>query len=240
MFRYLVIKILEAMLEQGWHNIAAIDISRQPTDKSVLVFQQGEPKRCSMMCLSLNNIDKFRLINMPPHLVDLFKQILVSRWSKGIKEEKVMNFSFGNVRQLKLRGRPWDGDLTNDTCHIRSFLCNVIEAFAGQDWRVMMAGDVSAQCDTDDQPMDVHSFWFIHEPTGDQQAPVPNYGFNVCTSPFEAGIPQSSYPPSGYGDPMPSAPYPPTDQPSGFGPYPYQNEPPPTYNQAIGWNVGEE
>ena len=120
------------MLEQGWHNVAAIDISRRATDKSVLIFQQREPKRCPIMCLSLNDADKFRLINMPVQLVDVFKQILISRWAKGIQEEKVMNLSFGSVVQLKLKGWPWTGGLTNDVYHIRSFLCNVIEAFANQ------------------------------------------------------------------------------------------------------------
>ena len=241
MFRYLVLKILETMLEQGWHNIAAIDISRRPTDKSVLVFQQGEPKRCSMMCLSLNDADKFRLINMPPHLVDLFKQILVSRWSKGIQEEKILNLSFGSVRQLKLKGWPWNGGLNNDAYHIRSFLCNIIEAFAGQGWRVMMAGDVSAkyvhQDKGADYPIDVHSFWFIYEPTAAQQASAPSYGFDFPTPPYEAGMPQASYQPSGYGIPMASAPYPPTNQPTSYGLYPNPNEPPPTYNQATGWNA---
>ena len=227
------------MLEQGWQNIAAIDISRRPADKSVLVFQQGEPRRCSMMCLSLNGADKFRLIKMPPHLVDLFKQILVRRWSLGIQEEKVMNFSFGSVRELKLRGCPWDGGLNNDTYHICSLLCNVIEAFAGQGWRVMMAGDVSAEYN-DYGPFDVYSFWFVYEPNVAQHAATPSYGFNVSTAPYGASIPQASNPPdlsSGYGVPIARVPYLPTDQSICNGLYPNRNEPPPTYNQAIGYNA---
>ena len=233
------------MLEQGWHNIAAIDISRRATDKSVLIFQQREPKRCPIMCLSLTDADKFRLINMPTQLVDLFNQILLSRWPKGIQEEKVMNLSFGSVRQVKLKGWPWNGGLNNDAYHIRSFLCNIIEAFAGQGWRVLIAGDVSAKYsdhDKDSDRTDVHSFWFIYEPNTAQQPTAPSYGFSVSSPPYGVGVPQAPYPPagtgmpSGYGVPPATAPYPPTGQPSGYGLYPNQNEPPPTYNQATGWN----
>jgi hypothetical protein len=243
--RYLILKILEAMLEQGWHNIAAIDISRRATDKSVLIFQQREPKRCPIMCLGLTDSEKFLLINMPTQLVDLFKQILLSRWPKGIQEEKVMNLSFGSVPQFMLKGWPWNGGLSNDAYHIRSFLCKIIEAFAGQGWRVLIAGDVSAKYsdhDKDSDRTDVHSFWFIYEPNTAQQPTAPSYGFSVSSPPYGVGVPQAPYPPagtgmpSGYGVPPATAPYPPTGQPSGYGLYPNQNEPPPTYNQATGWN----
>ncbi len=124
------------------HNIAENNTSRRVIDKSVLIFQQREPKRCPMMCLSLTDVDKFRLINMPAHLVELFKQILFGRWWKGIQKEKVMKLKFGSVQQITLKGCPWDGELNNDACHIRSFLCNVMEAFAGQGWTIFMVSDV--------------------------------------------------------------------------------------------------
>jgi hypothetical protein len=235
------------MLAQGWRNIAAIDISRRATDKSVLVFQQGEPKRCPMMCLSLNDVDKFRLIHMPADMVSLFKQILLSRWSKGIQEEKILSLSFGNVLQIKLKGWPWSGGICNDVYHIRSFLCNIIEAFSAQGWKVLMAGDVSAKFVSQDKgpdyPIDVHSFWFIHEPTSAQQFAASSYGFNVPAAAYGGGIPQAPYPPvgagvpSGYGVPQATAPYPPAaGQPSGYGLYPNPSEPPPSYGQATGWN----
>lgn len=238
-YRYLILKILEAMLNQGWHNIAAIDISRRATDKSVLIFQQREPKHCSIMCLSLNDADKFRCINMPTELVESFKKILMSRWSKGIQEEKVMNLSFGSVRQFKLKGWPFNGSLNNDAYHIRSFLCNIIEAFAARNWRVYMAGDVSAkfvhQDKGADYPIDVHSIWFIYDPPATHQPTAPSFGFGTVmpTAPYP---PMDSGMPSAYGGPLATAPYPPTDQQSGYGLYPNPNEPPPTYNQATGWS----
>ncbi|XP_028410819.1 uncharacterized protein LOC114533489 [Dendronephthya gigantea] len=230
MARYLILKILEAMLNQGWHNIAVIDISLRPIDKSVLIFQQREPKHCSIMCLSLNDADKFRCINMPTELVESFKKILLSRWSKGIQEEKVKNLSFGGVRQFKLNGRPFNGGLNNDAYHIRSFLCNIIEAFAARSWRVYMAGDVSGQF--------VHSIWFIYDPPTTQQPTAPAFGF-ASSSPYGTGMPAAPYPPMGsgvssaYGGPPATAPTAPT---SAYGLYPNPNEPSPINTEATGWN----
>ena len=239
--RYLVLKILQEMLAQGWHIIAAINIARRATDKSVLIFQQREPKRCPMMCLSLNDANKFRLINMPTALVNLFKQVLVNRWWKGIKEENNLNLSFGSVCQIKLKGHPWNGGLGNDAFHIRSFLCNIIEQFSGHGWKVLIAGDVSAtyvrEEDGPGYPRDAHSFWFIYEPTSTQQHTAPSHGFNVLTAPYSVGMPQAPYPaigaPSGYDMPQATTQYTPT---AGYGLHPYPTEPPPSYNQATGFN----
>ncbi|XP_028410818.1 uncharacterized protein LOC114533488 [Dendronephthya gigantea] len=228
MARYLILKILEAMLNQGWHNIAAIDISRRATDKSVLIFQRREPKHCSIMCLSLDDADKFRCINIPTELVESFKKLFLSRWSIGIQEEKVTNLSFVSVWQFKLNGCPFNGSLNNDAYHIRSFLCNIVEAFAARSWRVYMAGDVSAKF--------VHSIWFIYDPPTTQQPTAPAFGF-ASSSPDGTGMPTAPYPPIGSG--VSSAyggPPAPTAQTSGYALYPHPNEPPPTNTEATGWN----
>ena len=233
MARYLVLKIIEAMLEQGWHNIASINISRRDTDKSVLIFQGGEPQRRPMMCLSLNDVEKFRLINMPTQLVELFKQTLISRWSKGIQEEKELVITSGSVYQLKLHGRPWDGGESNDTIHARSFLCNIIEEFIEQGWRLFLSADISAKY-VDGDPVDVHSMWFVNDPPSSAQPSAPSYDFSFASAPAQYGIGiTSSHNP------------PPTDlQVSGFGVqpslYPRPSEPPPSYSQAIEWDSHPE
>ena len=109
-----------------------------------------------------------------------------------------------------------------------------------------MAGDVSAkyvhQDKGPDYPIDVHSFWFIHESTTSQQGSASGYGFNLATPSYGAGMPQAPFAPvgaglpSGYGMPQASAPYPPTDPQVGYGLYPDPNGLPPTYNQATGWS----
>ena len=109
-----------------------------------------------------------------------------------------------------------------------------------------MAGDVSAkyvhQDKGPDYPIDVHSFWFIHEAATTQLGTASGYGFSVTSPSYGANIPQAPYAPvgadlsSGYGMPQASAPYPPTGQQVGYGLYPDLNVPPPTYNQATGYS----
>ena len=109
-----------------------------------------------------------------------------------------------------------------------------------------MTGDVSDkyvhQDKGPDYPIDVHSFWFIYEPTSTQQHAEPSHGFNVATAPYGVAMPQAPYPlvgaPSGYGMPQVTALHPPSGQPAGYGLYPNPTETPPGYNQAAGLNDG--
>ena len=242
--RYLILKILEAMCDHGWHSIAAIDITRRPVEKSVLFFQYREPKRCQVMCLCLNDLDKIRLINMPFQVVNLLKQILLSRWPKGIQGETVMHLSFGNVLQLNLKGSPWSGRFSEDSCHIRSFLCNIIEAFASLGWRVLIAGDVSARYLHKDRgpdyPLDVHSFWFIHEPTRAQNACASSRCLDLSSSSsYGTSIPRSP-------NPMPRSGIHARDSEAksststhstiGYVTGNEMHDRPPTYSEATGWS----
>ena len=198
MSRCLILKILEAMREQGWHNIAGIDISRGVTDKSTLIFQKGEPKRSPVICLSLNDVDKFRLINMPGQLVELFRQILLCRWPNGVQEEKKLTLTSGSVWQMKLFGRPWNGGESNDTIHARSFLCNIIQEFIERGWRPFLSADVSAkyihQENGPDYPVDVHSMWFVYDSPSSAQPSASSYGFSFASSPAQYGVGRSLLP----------------------------------------------
>ena len=225
MARYLVLKILEAMLEQGWHNIAGINICRRDTDKSVLIFQGGEPQRRPMVCLSLNDSDKFWLINIPAQLVELFREILLSRWPKDI-QEKELTVTCGCVHQIKLSGVPWFAEDSNDTIHARSFLCNIIQEFSERGWKLFLSADVL------DSPL--HSMWFVDDSACNGQPSAPSYDFSSASAPAQHDIG------------MPSLPYPP---PAGFqmpefgmqpSLCPQPSEAPPSYSQAIGWDSHAE
>ena len=233
MARFLVLKILEAMQERGWHNIAGLQISRHATDKSVMVFHKREPKYSPVMCLSLNDVDTFRLINMPDNLVELFKQILFSRWSKGIKQEKEWTISSSRVCEIKLAGRPWSGGQSNDTFHARSFLCNILQEFMERGWTVLLSADVSAKYVHQeygaDYPTDVHSMWFVYDPANCAQVSPRNYRFSIVSAPEQFGMTAMELPP--YSPPA-------NFQLAAFGedwdPNSQTYEPPPSYSEATG------
>ena len=227
--RYLILKVLEAMREKGWHAIAAINISRRGGSKSVLVFQQAQPCNEPISCLALADKDKFRLINMKPDMVELFKRTVLSRWGEGYESEKEKEFPFGKVWQMKLFCEPWHGGIRNDTLHAKSIICHVVEEFHKKGWRLYVCGDVSSEwIDKDDTivaetgktlqyPRDSHTLFFIYDPDSSGQPTAPTYGFSAQ----QYGMP---------GLPNPSAlPV----APSLYPPLP-GDPPPPSYSQATG------
>ena len=227
--RYLIIKVLEAMREKGWHAIAAINMSRRGGSKSVLVFQQAQPCNEPITCLALADKDKFRLINMKPDMVELFKRTVLSRWGEGYESEKEKVFPFGNVWQMKLFCEPWRGGIRNDTLHAKSIICHVVDEFHKTGWRLYVCGDVSSEwIDKDDTivaetgktlqyPRDSHTLFFIYDPDDSGRPTAPTYGFNTQ----QYGMPGLPYPSA---PPVTASLYPPLPG----------DAPPPSYSQATG------
>ena len=221
--RYLMLEIFQEMLRHGWHNVAGFCLNRFSSDRVVLLFQKREPVNRPMFCIAPHGSDKFWLINMSSELVSLFKRILHSRWPNGTQSEEAIPVHFGTVHKLKLSGRPWSGGESNVPIHARSFLCSIIEEFSKLGWQLMLCADVTSKMLTDpDQPLDVYSFWFV---------------YTASTT-----MPQASAPPQEYCVGMQASIYPPPRYTSEAGhgetaaPPSMYNEPPPTYNEATGWN----
>lgn len=63
--RYLVLKLIGCLQQYGWTVAASIDSSRKLSDKSALLFKLTEPRQSQVFCVSLNETDKLRLINVP-------------------------------------------------------------------------------------------------------------------------------------------------------------------------------
>ena len=173
--RYLMLQIFQEMLQRGWHNVAGFSLSRDSSDRALLVFQKREPVNCPMFCIAPHDDDKFWLINLPEELVLLFKQILQTRWSNGIHYEKELALHFGTVYKLKLSGTPWTGGESNSPIHARSFLCTLIEEFSKLGWKLILCVDVTsrivAESDGPDYPLDVYSFWFAYINASDSSPP---------------------------------------------------------------------
>ena len=71
--RYLILKMIETLQAYGWSIIASIASSRKLSDKSALLFRQSQPRQMPVFCLSLNDTDKLRLINVPEDITKVKK-----------------------------------------------------------------------------------------------------------------------------------------------------------------------
>ncbi|KAK3754175.1 hypothetical protein QZH41_007957 [Actinostola sp. cb2023] len=109
MARFLICKILEALQSQGWKVQTSVDISRSSQDKSILVFAPShQPESLPVMCLSFSDVDKIRLINAPQEFIGVCREILMTKWYKGIAAEEQMKTSC-TAHEFKLNGMPWRG-----------------------------------------------------------------------------------------------------------------------------------
>ena len=170
--RFLMCKIFEGLWRIGWRVQLAIDLTRKPTDKSVITFQRTAPMQAPIFCLSLNSTDKIRVINAPPSVTQAVVSEIRRLWLFGIERER----PFGAGIEVRLKGFPWSSDFGGHYgAHGRVLLIHLIKLLAGMGWFIILSADVSAkyvhQKNGRDYPIDVHSWWFTQM---GQLVPAPN------------------------------------------------------------------
>ena len=193
--RLLITKIVEALLARGWIVQIGIDMTSKDQDKSVLMFQRSAVPPAPIFCLSLNETDKLRLINAPQNVIDMFRQVVESKWLFRIQQENPYDQSW----EIKLNGNPWNYGINgHDGAHGRVLLCFLLQAFAQLGWRHVLSADVSAkyvhQENGPDYPIDVHSWWFMYDPAVAKEASQTQYGLGNQYGP-PVGQSQSFAPP---------------------------------------------
>lgn len=76
--------ILQGVLALGWAVCHSLDISRRVNDKAVIVLRSCAPLSLPHFCLSPNDLDKLRLINAPPHIIEATQTVVTAHWHYGI------------------------------------------------------------------------------------------------------------------------------------------------------------
>ena len=182
--RRLIGSIIACLKFSGWDISATMEISRQLDDKTLFLFKQARtaarPQRqgavCQMVdwvCLSFHETDKIRLCSGPgketPSQEILRERIRVSLESMGegvIQRER----NYHSALEWKLSGTPFSGTYGTggQQRSMISFLCRIIKDFNSAGWRLVCSADISAKYHTtkhERYPLDVHSWFFILEPT---------------------------------------------------------------------------
>jgi len=161
--RYLILKLIECLQQYGWTIIASIDSSRKPSDKSSLLFRLSQPRRSQVFCVSLNENDKLRLVNVPDNIKRVCEGVIHSQYILGVKRVQ----QYGNSLEYKLHGYPWADSL--DGLHGRNLICHLFHALASHNWKPVTSADVSSkyvhQKNGPDYPIDVDSIFFAFDAT---------------------------------------------------------------------------
>lgn len=158
--RFFISMMFQKYMSLGWCLVTSLDICTRKSDKSIFIFKSCQPKTIIHFCLSLNQVDKIRLINAPRDMVDVISQAVAEGWPPGIKFEG----AFIGSHQIKLQGDAWGGGTGNEWLLARCMMAFVLKALTERGWRVVCSADVSAKYHQNSDkwvyPLDVHS-WFI-------------------------------------------------------------------------------
>uniref|UniRef100_A0A915JLW4 Uncharacterized protein n=1 Tax=Romanomermis culicivorax TaxID=13658 RepID=A0A915JLW4_ROMCU len=185
--RFLVAMILEKTASVGFPVLTSLDISRRANDKGVFVLRSigGQSplptSQPSYFCISFNETDKIRLINVPQPVKSVLRNVVGMHWSAGICREQEY---FGSY-EMKLNGNPWYGMETQDSLAAnlviaelfpyRCLMCIILSTLEENGFSVTCSADVSAKYQSNQNgpgyPLDVHS-WFVTQSGCDFQLPA--------------------------------------------------------------------
>lgn len=160
--RLLIVKIMEKLSQFGYSVLTGLDISPKSNDKSLFLFQRGTPFQSRFMCLSLHDVNIIRIINAPPNVTSIGKEI-INTWLLGIQEEICVSDIVSY--EATLNGYPWNS-IWNEGIHARALLLKLLNAFTSMGWRLACTADVRAMYESNDNgagfPIDVHSWYFVY------------------------------------------------------------------------------
>ena len=145
------------MLSQhGWQLYATCDISKSSTKKSTFFFQYkqvvAEPIN---FCFSLNEWNKFRVINGSSSVIDNVRSSIVDGWPRGIRDEGQYKGSW----QFKLHGQPFSQSWNVDNIHAVGMMLYCMHRMKALGFKFICSADLSAK-QHDGNSRDVHSFFF--------------------------------------------------------------------------------
>jgi len=159
--RYLMIQILENLLEKGFRVQTAISPSSRLVNKGLIIFRKGIPTHLTVICISFDENDRIRILNSPDEFNNCVRSVIQERYgARGIVKESTFRRAF----DFKIRGEPWSGHNVHDGIEVRSMLCHLLQKVALKGWKVVLSTDVTScsvkSDDRKDHPQDVQC-WYL-------------------------------------------------------------------------------
>ena len=165
--REMIVGVLKVLRQYGYEVLTGIDVSRKLHDKSSILFRKCHNSSEHHSCISLNDVDKVRIINFPPETSRSLELVVQQQYLPGIQEIKEKG-SRTSCCQLKLNGSPWSSYNKSYSIHGKSMLMAVLREANRLGWDLIASVDVSAKYvhrdNGPDYPVDVHAWFFKHTP----------------------------------------------------------------------------
>ncbi len=112
------------------------------------------------LCISLNGVDKVRVIGGYENHVSAVANAIVSGWPEGIQEQ----MSYAGSMQFKLKGYPFNGSFSNPI-YASVMMMFIMANLQGQGLHFVCSGDVSGKFHSDKNSSyrtDLSSWFFVY------------------------------------------------------------------------------
>ena len=122
----------------------------------MVIFERKSPFSTYVICLSLNDTDKIRVL-APDNVIPHIRTAIMSFWPNGIQREQTLDKSF----EFKLKGNPW-GSFQNDgteSYFSASLMNGILSTLYHIGWIFVSA------IDSGNREYDLNSLYFIYDPT---------------------------------------------------------------------------
>ena len=167
--REMIAGVLQVLRQNGYEVLTGIDVSRKLHDKSSILFRKCNRSFEQHSCISLNDVDKIRIINFPSDTSRALELCIQQHYLPGIQEIKEKG-SRTSCCQLKLNGSPWSSYNKIYSIHGKSMLMMLLREASRLKWELVASVDVSAkyvhQDNGPDYPIDVHAWFFKYTRDG--------------------------------------------------------------------------
>ena len=154
--KYFLCNLIKDYYEIGWHLKISSDLKYYGSGSDVVIFERINPISTFVICLSLNDTDKIRVL-APEDIIPYIRTAIMSFWPQGIQREQKLDKSF----EFKLKGNPW-GILQSDG--IESFygarlINGILSSLYNIGWVFVSA------IDSGNREYDLNSLYFRYDPT---------------------------------------------------------------------------
>lgn len=90
------------------------------------------------LCVSLNQFDRIRLVDVPEHICSAIRETVARHWVKGIKEQVTDEDCY----ELRLSGKPWLA-MDKEAAESRLLMCRIFETLACHGYFIISGLDFS-------------------------------------------------------------------------------------------------
>jgi hypothetical protein len=159
----LISGIFSVLRQYYWNLYATCELTTHLSAKSVFFFRYDSnlnSRQMRPLCISLNGVDKVRVIGGYENHVSAVANAIVSGWPEGIQEQ----MSYAGSMQFKLKGYPFNGSFSNPI-YASVMMMFIMANLQGQGLHFVCSGDVSGKFHSDKNSSyrtDLSSWFFVY------------------------------------------------------------------------------